>query len=56
MTTKDESLRAIRYTREFLWALADPKKTKRIPKEIRKQALRCLRHFPWDCHMKDFVK
>lgn len=37
-------------TREFLFDLADPKKTPRLPKEIRRRAVWCLRHYPsgWD--------
>ena len=50
MTLPDERYRAVVKTREFLFDLADPKKTPRLPKEIRRQAIWCLRHYPneWD--------
>lgn len=46
VTLPDERYRAVMQTREFLFDLADPKKTPRIPKEIRRQAVWCLRHYP----------
>lgn len=50
MTLPDERYRAVIQTREFLFDLADPRKTPRLPKEIRRQAVWCLRHYPneWD--------
>ena len=50
MTLPDERYRALQHTELFLQQLANPKITKRIPREIRREALRCLRHFPtsWD--------
>ena len=50
MTLPDERYRAVIQTREFLFDLADPKKTPRLPKQIRQQAIWCLRHYPsaWD--------
>lgn len=46
MTIPVERTNAVVYTREFLLSLIDPKETPRIPKAIRKQALRLLRHYP----------
>jgi hypothetical protein len=46
MTIPVERTNAVVYTREFLLSLLDPKETPRIPKAIRKQALRLLRHYP----------
>ena len=50
MTLPDERYRAVIQTREFLFDLADPKKTPRLSKQIRQQAIWCLRHYPsaWD--------
>lgn len=46
MTLPNERYQAIQNTREFLRSLLDPKKTPRVPREIRKAAYRCLRHYP----------
>ena len=46
MTLPCERYNAIKYTEEFLKDLTDPKKTPRVPKEIRQIAYRCLRHYP----------
>jgi hypothetical protein len=48
MSLKDEKIRAIKSTREFLRELLDPSKTPKVPQAIRKQAYSCLRHFPFD--------
>lgn len=52
MTMPDERYRAIKYAREFLRSLLDPKKTPRIPKSVRKEAGRVLRHFPGEFDME----
>jgi len=46
MTLPYERYHAIKRTEEFLKDLMDPKATPRVPKEIRKQAYYCLRHYP----------
>lgn len=46
MTIPFERYRAVVQTEEFLKELLDPKKTPRVPKDIRRQALWCLRHYP----------
>lgn len=51
MTLPDERLRAVNYTREFLSALLDPKQTPKVPKDIRRWAGRCLRHYPHEYEM-----
>jgi len=56
MTLPDERFRSVHYTREFLRDLLDPKKTPKVPKAIRQQASRCLRHFPWGYHMEEAAK
>lgn len=52
MTLPDERYRAVLRTREFLCDLLDNKKTPRIPKEIRQQALWCLHHYPDEREMQ----
>jgi hypothetical protein len=51
MTLPDERYRAVINTEKFLQDLLDPKKTPRVPKDIRKQAYWCLRHYPDKYHM-----
>ena len=46
MTLPCERYNAIKYTEQFLKDLMDPKKTPRVPKDIRHMAYRCLRHYP----------
>jgi len=46
MTLPDERFRSIFRTAEFLAELTDPKATPRIPKKIRDDARRYLRHYP----------
>jgi hypothetical protein len=46
MTLPHERYNSVRRTEEFLRDLMDPKKTPRVPKEVRKQAYYCLRHYP----------
>ena len=46
MTLPYERTRAVVQTEEFLSDLINPKKTPRVPKEIRKQAYFLLRHYP----------
>ena len=46
MTLPVERKNAVIRTEQFLKDLMDPKKTPRVPKEIRKQAYRCLKHYP----------
>ena len=51
MTMPDERRNAVNITRQFLLDLLDPKKTPRVPSAIRKEAYRCLKHYPGDYHM-----
>jgi len=46
MTLPHEEVLAVINTREFLYSLIDPKKTKRIPKNIRIRARQLLKHYP----------
>ncbi|NDD53484.1 hypothetical protein EBZ39_06355 [bacterium] len=51
MTLPYERFRAVRAAKEFLGDLLDPKKTPKVPKELRRRALFVLRHFPLDHEM-----
>ena len=46
MTLPDERYRAIIYAKSLCEDLLDPKKTPKVPKDIRRRALSVLRHFP----------
>ena len=46
MTLPYERYNAVTRTEQFLKDLIDPKKTPRVPKEVRDQAYYCLRHYP----------
>lgn len=48
MTLKDERTRAIRYAKEFLRELLDPKQTPRVSLDIRRRARAILKHYPSD--------
>lgn len=52
MTIFPEKISSLKRTREFLESLLDRKKTPRVPKEIRRQAYWCLRHFPHEYDIK----
>lgn len=52
MTLPYERTRAVLYTEQFLRDLMDPKKTPGIPKQIRRQAASCLRHYPTKFEME----
>jgi hypothetical protein len=46
MTIPIERTRAVLSTRDFMFALLDPKQTPRVPRAVRQYASRCLRHYP----------
>jgi len=48
MTLPSERRRSLLYARQFLLELIDPAKTPRVPKAVRQQALRVLRHYPYE--------
>jgi hypothetical protein len=56
MTLPNERYRSIENTRNFLQDLLDPKKTPRVPKEVRTRAYWCLRHYPWEMYMEETAK
>ena len=51
MTLPDERRLAVIRTEQFLKDLMDPKVTPRVPRAIRQQAYRCLKHFPSEYYM-----
>ena len=56
MTLPDERYRAIRYAREFLRDLLDPKKTPKVPRKVRQQAYSVLKHYIWDTDLEELAK
>ena len=56
MTLPYERKNAVNRTRDFLKDLLDPKATPRIPKYIREQAYRCLKHYPLPFEMEEAAK
>lgn len=52
MTLPDERYRAVRWARQFLQEILDPKKTPGVPKIVRQQANSILRHYPSDWDME----
>lgn len=52
MTLPDERYRAVKYARDFLRSLLDPKLTPRVPRAIRRQALSVLRHYPGELDLE----
>lgn len=52
MSTSWEKTKAVQNTRDFLRRLMDPKKTPRIPRQIRKEAYARLKHYPSDIDLE----
>ena len=48
MTLPSEEKWALINTKAFLRKLLNPKETPRIPRYIRDEAYRCLKHFPFE--------
>lgn len=46
MTVPRERTNAVMFTENFLYRLIDPKQTPRVPRAIRQEAHRLLRHYP----------
>jgi hypothetical protein len=51
MTLPDKRYRAVVQTKKFLIDLCSPKRTPRVPKDIRQLANSLLRHYPSDWDM-----
>jgi hypothetical protein len=56
MTLPDERYRALEHTELFLKQLMNPAITPRIPRRIREEAARCLRHFPGHHDLKQLER
>lgn len=56
MTVPVERTNAVVWTHDFLVELLDPKATPRVPKSIRDQARRLLRHYPSQFEMDVIAK
>lgn len=56
MTLPNERYRSLKYARDFLRSLLDPKQTPRVPKAVRKEAYWRLRHFPADYELEQIPK
>lgn len=56
MTTPQERFRSLLKASEFLYELTDPKLTKGVPKLIREQARRILRHYPFPVEIEELAK
>jgi hypothetical protein len=51
MTLPDERYRALKNAEQFLLELCDPKKTPKVPSEVRDRARGVLRHYPTNFDM-----
>ena len=51
MTLPVERTNAVLRTEKFLLSLCDPKKTPRVPKAVREEARRLLKHYPSEYDM-----
>lgn len=56
MTTPRESRESLKRARAFLYALLDPKATPRVPKGVRHEACRVLRHYPADFQVDEIYE
>jgi hypothetical protein len=56
MTMPNERRNAVNFTRQFLVDLMNPKKTPRVPSAVRKEAYRCLKHYPGEYYMEEAAK
>ena len=56
MTLPDEWFISMRKNRDFLFDLLNPEKTPKVPREIRKRASECLKHFPMTPEIDELEK
>ena len=56
MTLPNERFAAIAKTRILLGALCDPRRTPGVPKAIREEASRCLKHYPGPVDMSEAIE
>jgi hypothetical protein len=55
MTLPVERITAVLRTEKFLIDLRDPKKYPRVPKAVREEAHRLLKHYPTKFYLKDLL-
>jgi hypothetical protein len=56
MTLPNEWFISMKKNRQFLFDLLNPNITPKVPKEIRKRASECLKHFPMQPEIDDLEK
>jgi hypothetical protein len=56
MTLPNEWFISMKKNRQFLFDLLNPDITPKVPKEIRKRASECLKHFPMQPEIDDLEK
>lgn len=56
MTLPRERFAAISKTRHFLDAITDPKRIPGVPKQVRDEARRCLRHYPYPIDIAEAIE
>ncbi len=56
MTLNYERYNSVKSTRKFLLALMSPSETPRVPRAIRTEARRLLKHYPEEYHMDTVAK
>jgi hypothetical protein len=56
MTLPNERLNSVNKARQFLKDLLDPKKTPKVPRDVRHRAYEVLKHFPAEYEMEDASK
>lgn len=55
MSLPEEKIRAVNYTREWLFKLCDPKYRPKWT-ELRANARRLLKHYPWTMDTENWLK
>lgn len=56
ITLPDERARSLKWAKEFLRSLCDPKQTPRVPRAVRMRARDVLRHWPFEHELEDALK
>jgi len=56
VTLPDERYKALIRTRDFLVELQNSRGSFKNITEIRKEATRCLKHYPWDMYIEDLAE
>jgi hypothetical protein len=56
MTLPNEWFISMKKNRQFLFDLLNPNVTPKVPKEVRKRASECLKHFPMQPEIDDLEK